>query len=89
MRLLGLRGMYGSAAPAPICLAAAGPPGTDAACQMVRAPDVPGARLVSGDRAEAVMSTPTRDARPGDDEEIRITYRELTALIEDAVRQLR
>jgi hypothetical protein len=56
---------------------------------MVRAPDVPGARLVSGDRAETVMSTPTRDARPGDDEEIRITYRELTALIEDAVRQLR
>jgi L-fuculose-phosphate aldolase len=89
MRLQGLRGKYGIAAPAPMCLDAAGPPGTDAACQMVRAPDVPGARLVSGDRAETVMSTPTRDARPGDDEEIRITYRELTALIEDAVRQLR
>ena len=44
---------------------------------------------MSEERAEMLMSPRTRDARPGDDEEIRITYRELTALIEDAVRQLR
>ena len=77
------------AAPAPICLDDQGPPSADAACQVVRAPDVPGARLVNQDRAEMVMSSRTREARPRDDEEIRITYRELTALIEDAVRQLR
>jgi L-fuculose-phosphate aldolase len=89
MRLQGLRGKYGIAAPAPICLDDQGPPGADAACQVVRAPDVPGARLVSDDRTHPVTSARTREARPGDDEEIRITYRELTALIEDAVRQLR
>jgi L-fuculose-phosphate aldolase len=89
MRLQGLRGTYGIAAPAPICLDDERPPGADALCQVVRAPDVPGARLVGEDRAERLMSARTRDARPGDDEEIRITYRELTALIEDAVRQLR
>jgi L-fuculose-phosphate aldolase len=88
LRLQSLRGMYGIAAPAPICLDDA-PAGRDAACQFLRAPDVPGARLVSEERAERVMSARTRDTRPGDDEEIRITYRELTALIEDAVRQLR
>jgi L-fuculose-phosphate aldolase len=87
LRLQSLRGMYGIAAPAPICLDDA-PPG-DAACQFLRAPDVPGARLVSEERAEKAMSARTRDHRPGDDEEIRITYRELTALIEDAVRHLR
>ena len=89
IRLQGLRGMYGIAAPAPICLDDQGPPGADAACQVVRAPNVPGARLVNEDRAEKVMSSRTRESRPRDDEEIRITYRELTALIEDAVRQLR
>jgi L-fuculose-phosphate aldolase len=88
LRLQSLRGMYGIAAPAPICLDDA-PAGDDAACQFLRAPDVPGARLVSEERAEMAMSARTRDTRPGDDEEIRITYRELTALIEDAVRQLR
>jgi L-fuculose-phosphate aldolase len=89
MRLQGLRGMYGIAAPAPICLDEEQPPDGDAACQMVRAPDVPGARLVDERRAEAATSARRRESRPGDDEEIRITYRELTALIEDAVRQLR
>jgi hypothetical protein len=38
----------------------------------------PGERLVPG-----------RPAPIGADEEIRLTYRELTALIEDAVRQLK
>jgi len=78
LRLQGLRGMYGIAAPAPICAdpALAGPgDGTASAgqadCQVVFAP-VSRERLV-------------RSA----DEEIRLTYGELTALIEDAVKQLK
>ncbi len=77
-RLQGLRGTYGIAAPAPIC-----PPdatGADpAACQVVLAPSSPGERLVH----DACL------ARMGPGEEIRLTYRELTALIEDAVRNLK
>jgi len=75
-RLQGLRGMYGIAAPAPIC-----PPvssgiespalGDPAACQTVFAPSGDGARLVPGSS------------------EIRLTYAELTALIEAAVKELK
>jgi L-fuculose-phosphate aldolase len=86
-RLQGLRGTYGIAAPAPICLF--DDDGAGRACQVVRAPDAPGERLVPEDRAEALMDAGHRAPRPGDDEEIRLTYRELTALIEEAVRQLR
>jgi L-fuculose-phosphate aldolase len=89
MRLQGLRGMYGIAAPAPICLDDAPVAGENAFCQVVRAPDAPGVRLVPEREAEALMGAGARPARPGDDEEIRLTYRELTALIEDAVRHLR
>lgn len=78
-RLQGLRGMYGIAAPAPIC-----PPDDrssaeargDAACQTIVAPAGDGARLVP-------------QAGVGMDDEIRLTYRELTALIEAAVRELK
>ena len=79
-RLQGLRDRYGIASPAPIC-------GDDDdhvdgdACQVVEAPAAPGVRLV-----------PSRDVTAGsprDEDEIRLTYRELTALIEDAVKQLR
>ena len=80
IRLQGLRGRYGIAAPAPIC------PDPNAAadkgqgdCQVVFAPaSVSGERLV-----------PDRFSGIGADEEIRLTYRELTALIEDAVRSLK
>jgi L-fuculose-phosphate aldolase len=85
-RLQELRGTYGIKAPAPIC-----PPdalgdlisGTDpATCQVVEAPRGGGMRLV----AES-------EGRPGvkaDSEgEIRLTYRELTSLIEDAIRSLK
>jgi L-fuculose-phosphate aldolase len=79
-RLQGLRGSYGIAAPAPIC-----PDPADAAaseCQVVRAPDSPAGQRLVPERFAAI-GTPDGDA------EIRLTYRELTALIEDAVRNLR
>lgn len=79
MRLQGLRGSYGIAAPAPIC---PDPNAVDTAqedCQVVFAPtSVRGERLV-----------PDRFSGVGADDEIRLTYRELTALIEDAVRNLK
>jgi L-fuculose-phosphate aldolase len=76
-RLQGLRGMYDIRSPAPICPPETGetPPMIgDALCQTVLAPDSP-ERLVPG----AI----------GEDGEIRLTYRELSALIEAAIRELR
>jgi L-fuculose-phosphate aldolase len=76
-RLQGLRGMYGIAAPAPICPAPDDVARVDtilgdpATCQTVFAPDSEGPRLVP------------------DSGEIRLTYAELTALIEAAVRELK
>jgi L-fuculose-phosphate aldolase len=84
-RLQALRGSYGIASPAPICAPDEPPKEGDASCQVVRAPDAPGLRLVDERRAAADSG----DSRPGDEAEIRLTYRELTALIEDAVRSLR
>ncbi len=84
-RLQGLRGTYGIASPAPIC-----PPAStsdrpapasalgDASCQLVFAPESDGPRLVPDGRGAI-----------GSDGEIRLTYRELTALIEAAVREIR
>jgi L-fuculose-phosphate aldolase len=78
LRLQELRGMYGIAAPAPIC-ADETPVAFDdsAACQVVQAPAGGGSRLV-----------PDLVAR-GAEGEIRLTYRELSQLIEDAIRNLR
>jgi L-fuculose-phosphate aldolase len=80
VRLQGLRGRYGIAAPAPICAdPVAGSQADSADGQGVFAPPSPsGERLVS-----------ERIAPVGADDEIRLTYRELTALIEDAVRNLK
>ena len=80
LRLQGLRGMYGIAAPAPICADPTQPAGGQADCQVVVAPSSP-TRLVPG------PSTPLGAGDP--DAEIRLTYSELTALIEDAVRALK
>ncbi len=76
-RLQELRGKYGIAAPAPICPPDQGESGADA-CQVIRAPEVPpgGPRLVA-------------DSALGADQEIRLTYGELAALIEDAIRALK
>lgn len=93
-RLQGLRGMYGIASPAPICTddspAAAG----QLDCQVVQAPDSPN-RLVAS-VAPGSSVAPERSAPSAalglsapSEAEIRLTYRELTALIEDALRALR
>jgi len=91
LRLQSLRGLYGIAAPAPICLdddvSGGGGGGVDATCQVVRSPDAPGTRLVPDPSSGVAFGS--RDRAPGDDEEIRLTYRELAALIEDAVQKLR
>ena len=85
MRLQDLRGMYGIASPAPICadgsVAAGGE--VDATCQVLEAPSSLTERLVS-----PTPELPSPGAL-GKDAEIRLTYRELTALIEDAVKNLR
>jgi L-fuculose-phosphate aldolase len=92
-RLQGLRGHYGISAPAPIC--ADPPPGGPAECQVVQAPSAPGQRLVPDYAAfpDDVAGLIARRAHaPGSvpaDREIRLTYGELTALIEDAVKNLR
>src|SRR5262249_46943057 len=94
LRLQALRGSYGIAAPAPICADPADATGGDSAsCRVVRAPPSPGSRFVAdlvgppalapgaslGEAASGVKS----------DAEIRLTYRELSQLIEDAIRHLR
>jgi L-fuculose-phosphate aldolase len=86
-RLQGLRGAYGIKAPAPIC-AETGTPASDPEsgsdpehCQVVQAPSGAGSRLVP----DTISSRAGATADP----EIRLTYRELSALIEDAVRSLR
>ena len=85
-RLQGLRGMYGITSPAPICPplpgGVEGPAdaalGDPASCQTVFAPETGGARL-----------SPDLRGGVGPDREIRLTYRELTALIEAAVREIK
>ena len=80
-RLQNLRDRYGISAPAPLC-----PPDQEAEdevrCQRVDAPSSPDARLV------AAPEKP-RAGLLGLDDEVRLTYGELTALITDAVKQLR
>ncbi|HWK11148.1 MAG TPA: class II aldolase/adducin family protein [Vicinamibacterales bacterium] len=76
-RLQGLRGMYGIRSPAPICPPGQEPP-PEAFCQTVFAPESAD-RLVPDGRAGAI----------GEDGEIRLTYRELSALIEAAIKELR
>ncbi|MEQ1898483.1 MAG: class II aldolase/adducin family protein [Vicinamibacterales bacterium] len=78
-RLQGLRGMYGIAAPAPLCTDPEDTSGV--ACQVLEAPESATERLV-----------PSLTGLPGEtsgDVEIRLTYRQLTDLIADAVNSLR
>lgn len=82
-RLQGLRGRYGIASPAAICTDPAPGGAEPASCQYVESPEGDGHRLVP----TPGLPPPTLPA-PGADGEIRLTYRELTALIADAVRQV-
>jgi L-fuculose-phosphate aldolase len=93
-RLEGLRGSYGIAAPAPIC---PDPGAADAVdCQIVQAPAstsgqrlIPDAQAPGGSRLVDPGRFRADNGRAiGPDDEIRLTYRELTALIEDAVTEL-
>jgi L-fuculose-phosphate aldolase len=93
-RLQELRGTYGIKAPAPICpdpavaveLLSSGDPAT---CQVVQAPEGGGQRLVPDViDGRADVSLPAA-AKADDEAEIRLTYRELSALIEEAIRNLR
>lgn len=100
-RLQQLRESYGIKAPAPICPdptvlegLLSSPDPFD--CQIVQAPAGEGRRLVpepaTGTPAPAAAPQPTTDTTavaPDGDAEIRLTYRELSALIEDAIRSLK
>jgi L-fuculose-phosphate aldolase len=90
LRLQELRGTYGIKAPAPICAdepaGDPGDPGDDIAlCQVVEAPAGGGQRLV----ADSPSAGARESIGSGENAEIRLTYRELSALIEDAIRSLR
>jgi L-fuculose-phosphate aldolase len=78
-RLQGLRGIYGIPAPAPLCADPSEAGDAQVACQVLEAPPSPDGRLVP-DRSFVTTSR---------DDEIRLTYGELTALIADAVKTLK
>jgi L-fuculose-phosphate aldolase len=88
-RLQGLRGTYGIAAPAPICPDP--PPASaddDPSCQILIAPESTGDRLVPRSTAtEPVRATPVA-AGVGTGGEIRLTYAQLTTLIDATVEQI-
>jgi L-fuculose-phosphate aldolase len=95
-RLQGLRGMYGIAAPAPLCADGSSDAAADQVlCQVLESPASDTERLVPDVSAAMRQDPGPRRARLGDgveqsrDGEIRLTYGELTALITDAVRNLR
>jgi L-fuculose-phosphate aldolase len=79
-RLQGLRGMYGIAAPAPLCADPDVGAADQVLCQVLEAPES-SSRLVPD--VGAALQQASRDG------EIRLTYAELTALIADAVKNLR
>ena len=78
-RLQGLRDFYGIKSPAPICTDPAVAADGNATCQFVDAPASDGSRIVPS------VVLPSGGGEGG---EIRLTYRELAALIADAVRQV-
>jgi len=92
-RLQGLRGSYGIAVPAPICADPVQGPGSvqssgsvqsaGTECQVIQAADAPGERLVAD---TSVAGGPGISVGTGG--EIRLTYDQLTALVEEAVKQI-
>jgi L-fuculose-phosphate aldolase len=103
-RLQGLRGSYGIKAPAPICadpseVLSVLESSDSAMCQVVQAPEGGGQRLVpdmidgppspTSALGASYGEVSTKPAAEAEADEIRLTYRELSALIEDAIRSLR
>ncbi len=86
-RLQALRGAYGIAVPAPICpdpaLSGDRVTAEAADCQVLQAADAPGERLVAD---TSVAGGPGIAIGTGG--EIRLTYDQLTALVEEAVKQI-
>jgi L-fuculose-phosphate aldolase len=85
-RLQDLRGRYGIASPAPICPdpSDSAAEGIDPTCQVLVAPSAPGERIVPDTPAQPPVS-----AAVGTGVEIRLTYAQLTSLIDEAVREVR
>jgi hypothetical protein len=98
-RLQGLRGLYGTPAPAPLCADPSEAGSDQVVCQVLEAPDSPEQRLVPDDSLafrrdrgpdRARLRDQVRDqVEASRDGEIRLTYGELTALIADAVKTLK
>ncbi len=90
-RLQDLRGTYGIKAPAPICKDPVDET-QDATCQVVDAPEGGGLRLVP-DLLDTPLGSssnpPSEPSAQANEGEIRLTYRELSTLIEEAIRNLR
>jgi L-fuculose-phosphate aldolase len=86
LRLQALRGTYGIKAPAPICATDEDSAAAAADCQVVQSPEGVGSRLVANVMNQG--QAPRTGFEP-DGGEIRLTYRELSQLIEDAIRALR
>jgi L-fuculose-phosphate aldolase len=82
-RLQALRGSYGIAVPAPICPDPAVDATNDPSCQVIQAADAPGQRLVAD---TSIAGGPGIAVGTGG--EIRLTYDQLTALVEEAVKQI-
>jgi L-fuculose-phosphate aldolase len=81
-RLQQLRGRYGIASPAPICPEPSPEPAAiDPNCQVIVAPSAPGERLVPDERVARTTAVGTSD-------EIRLTYAELTALVNGVVDEI-
>ena len=84
MRLQNLRSTYGIAAPAPFCPDPDTPAADDPSCQVIQAPASTADRLVP----DTQFAGPGGRVSIGTDGEIRLTYAELTALIDEAVKTI-
>jgi L-fuculose-phosphate aldolase len=87
-RLQGLRGMYGIASPAPLCVDPS-EVGEDFLCQLLEAPESATERLVPDVNTTVRTDVNAALRAASRDGDIRLTYGELTALIADAVKNLR
>ena len=88
VRLQALRGTYGIAAPAPICPDPVAGTGDADTCQVVRSADSPGERLVPLPNEAIGVGARAGSAgiAVGTSGEIQLTYDQLTALVEEAVK---